>query len=92
MIITVDQAKEWLRVDGTDNDAIIESLINATTEYIEVATGLTETEQTKSKLAITVAKFLLTLWYNPEQAESEKLQRTIDNLLKSLNAIKNTSN
>ena len=40
--------------------------------------------QAEEPLAYTVSKFILQLWYNAEQADSEKLQRTIDGLLKAL--------
>ena len=88
-MVTVDVAREWLRIDGTDNDQIIEGLLLAASSYIEVATGMGQEEQRQEPLAGTVAKFLLTLWYNAEQAEADKLQRTIDNLLKALSLKKN---
>lgn len=77
-------AREWLRIDGTDNDSIIEGLLLAAPDYIEMATGLEVSDQASEPLADTVTKFLLTLWYNAEQAEAERLQRTIDSLLKTL--------
>ena len=83
-MITLEIAREWLRIDGTANDAIISGLLNAAPAYIEMATGATQLEQETLPLADTVTKFLLTLWYNAEQSEAERLQRTIDNLLKAL--------
>ena len=83
-MITIDKAREWLRIDGTDNDGIIQGLLDAVPGYIEVATGLQTYNQTLEPLTDTVTKFLLTLWYNAEQSEAERLQRTIDNLLKAL--------
>ena len=77
-------AREWLRIDGTDNDSIIEGLLLAAPDYIEMATGLEVSDQASEPLADTVTKFLLTLWYNAEQAEADRLQRTIDSLLKTL--------
>ena len=85
-MITLSTAREWLRIDGTDNDDIIQGLLDAAPSYIEVATGMTISDQAGEPLADTVTKFLLTLWYNAEQAEAERLQRTIDNLLKALSA------
>lgn len=80
--MTVDQAREWLRIDGTENDAIIESLLAGATEYIQLATGLTSDDQKNSTLCNTITKYLLSLWYDPVQTDTEHLQRTIDSLLK----------
>jgi hypothetical protein len=82
--MTLDQAREFLRVDGTDNDIIIVSLLDAIPGYIEVTTGMTAAQQEAEPLATTAGKFILKLWYNAEQTDSEKLQRTIDGLLKAL--------
>lgn len=83
-MLTIDEAREFLRVDGTDNDVIILSLLEAIPGYIEVSTGMTAAQQGTEPLANTVGKFILQLWYNAEQADSDKLQRTIDGLLKAL--------
>lgn len=83
-MITLDVAREWLRIDGTDNDAIIEGLLAAAPAYIQVATGLDPEAQSTIPLADTITEFLLSLWYNPDSADSEKLQTVIDNLMKSL--------
>ena len=83
-MLSLDEAREWLRLDGTDNDTLIESLLDGIPEYIEVSTGMDKQRQAEEPLAYTVSKFILQLWYNAEQADSEKLQRTIDGLLKAL--------
>ena len=83
-MITLEKAREWLRIDGTDNDEIIKGLLAAVPGYIEVSTGMSPYQQKKEPLADTAAKFILTLWYNAEQSEAERLQRCIDNLLKAL--------
>lgn len=82
--ITLDEAREWLRLDGTDNDVIIQSLLDAVPGYIEVTTGMSAEHQVSTPLAKAASKFILQLWYNAEQSEVEKLERTIDNLLKAL--------
>ena len=84
MILDLSEAREVLRLDSNDNDVIIFSLLQAIPGYIEVTTGMTEVQQKQEPLAQTAAKFLLQLWYNAEQTDSEKLQRTIDSLLKAL--------
>lgn len=83
-MLSIDKAREWLRIDGTDNDAVISGLLAAVPGYIEVATGMTEAQQDKEPLAEAASKFIVQLWYNAEQSDSEKLQRTIDGLLKAL--------
>lgn len=83
-MLDIDKAREWLRLDGADNDAVIEGLLQAIPPYIEVTTGMTPEQQGAEPLAEAVSKFVLTLWYNAEQSESDKLQRTIDGLLKAL--------
>lgn len=80
----INEAREWLRIDGTDNDEIIQSLLDSIPSYIEVTTGMQKTAQEAEPLADAVSKFILLLWYNAEQTDADKLQRTIDNLLKAL--------
>lgn len=83
-VISLDEAREWLRLDNTDNDAVIAGLIEGAAQYITIATGLTVGDQAASPLAQTATKFLLSLWYDPTQADTDKLQRSIDNLLKAV--------
>ena len=83
-MIEVAEAREWLRLDGNENDEIIKGLLNAIPDYIEVSTGLNKQAHEKEPLAKQLSKFILILWYNAEQSESEKLSKVIDNLLKAL--------
>lgn len=83
-VISLDEAREWLRLDNTDNDEVIEGLLDGAAEYIAIATGLTPSYQAISPLAKTATKFLLSLWYDPSQADTDRLQRSIDNLLKAV--------
>ena len=85
-MISLDEAREWLRIDGTDNDDILRGLIDAVPGYIEITTGMTQEAQAVEPLAKTAGKFLLLLWYNAEQSEAERLQRCADHLLKALTA------
>ena len=84
MIMTLAEAKDVLRIDTDDNDALITSLIEAVPGYIEVTTGMSEAQQLTEPLAKTVAGFLLLLWYYADHSDDEKLQRTIDSLLKAI--------
>lgn len=83
-MLSLEQAREFLRIDGTDNDSIICALLEAIPGYIEVTTGMTALYQESEPLVNTVSRFILQLWYNAEQSDSEKLQRTIDSLLKAI--------
>lgn len=82
--LTLQQARDILRVDGSDNDQLIETLIFAIPEYIEVTTGMSLDQQEGEPLVDTVSGFLLTLWYYSDHTDDTKLQRTIDNLLKCI--------
>lgn len=90
-MLTVAEAREHLRIDGTDNDIIILSLLEAIPGYIEVTTGMSKEQQEAEPLVSTASKFILQLWYNAEQADSEKLQRTIDGLLKAITVMARTT-
>lgn len=83
-LLTLQQARDILRVDGGDNDQLIETLIVAIPEYIEVTTGMSLDQQLGEPLVDTVSGFLLTLWYYSDHTDDTKLQRTIDNLLKCI--------
>ena len=83
-MLSLDEAREWLRADGTDNDRIISGLLQAVPSYIEVATGMDAAAQLDDPLVDTVTKFLLILWFDAESSQAERLQRTIDNLLKAI--------
>lgn len=93
-MLTIETAREWLRLDNSDNDDVISGLIDSAVEYITLTTGLSKEDQAYSTLAETAQKFLLTLWYDPQTAETDRLQRTIDNLLKAITTTQlgNTTN
>lgn len=89
MIFTIEEARDILRIDGSDNDAIITPLIYAIPPYLEATTGYvtatdTDGNETYSPLSQTAGQFLLQLWYYGENSDTDKLQRVIDCLLKAL--------
>lgn len=84
MILSIGDARDILRIDGPDNDFLIIPLLQAIPDYLEVTTGYKAIRGKYSPLAVTVARFLLQLWYNSEGADTDKLQRTINNLLAAL--------
>ena len=80
-MLTIEEARATLRVDGSSNDIIIQPLIDSMQSYILLTVGyyLPEDELTK-----TLEKFLLQLWYNPDGTDSDRLRIVIDNLIKTL--------
>lgn len=87
MLIAIEEARDTLRVDGTDNDPIIIPLLESIPSYLETTTGRTWEDDPVHPLAQTVAKFILQLWFDPQGQDSERLKRTIDTLLVALTAL-----
>lgn len=90
MLITIEEARDAVRVDGTDNDMILISLLESIPSYLETTTGRAWEDTPVHPLAQTVTKFILQLWYDPQGQDTERLKRTIDNLLTALTAIGRT--
>ena len=87
----VADAKESLRLDGSDNDAIVLRLLRAIPTYIEQATGLDAADQENEPMCAVVADFLVQLWYMPEQIDTLRYQRVIDSLLSSIRSNSRTT-
>ena len=85
-MVGIEQAKEFLRIDGDYMDDILAPLLETAPDYIAVTTGMTAEKQKDQPLADTVTKFLLMLWLDFPESCITDLQRTIDNLLKALSA------
>ena len=85
MIFSLNEANEILHLDGGDNDAQVMALIEALPPYLYHTTGYQATGE-YSPVAKTAARFILWQWYYGENADSDKLQRVIDCLLKALSA------
>lgn len=85
-MFTIEEAREILRIDGDENDAIIYPLLSAIPAYLEATTGYSPADGNYSPLALTAGQFLLQLWYFGDNADTDKLQRVIDCLLKALAA------
>ena len=82
--MTLTEACNVLHVDQGNNDDLISSLVYALPDYIEVATGLTYSQQANEPLVETVSGLLLTQWYYADHADDQALTRTINSLLKAL--------
>ena len=87
MIISIEDARNSLRVDGDYNDDIIKPLIEAISNYLYITTGRDWLDEPVQPLAQTTAKFILQLWFDPQTQDSERLKRTVDSLLASLKAL-----
>lgn len=91
-MLSLQAAKDVLRVDNTENDALILSLCEALPDYIELTTGMTKQNQISEPLVDTVGGFIITLWYYSDHADDVKLNRTIDALLKAITLKANAQN
>ena len=85
MIFSLNEANEILHLDGGDNDAQVMALIEALPPYLYHTTGYQATGE-YSPVAKTAARFILWQWYYGESADTDKVQRIIDCLLKALSA------
>ena len=85
MIFSLNEANEILHLDGGDNDAQGMALIEALPPYLYHTTGYQATGE-YSPVAKTAARFILWQWYYGESADTDKVQRVIDCLLKALSA------
>lgn len=85
MIFSLNEANEILHLDGGDNDAQVLALIEALPPYLYHTTGYQATGE-YSPVAKTAARFILWQWYYGENADTDKVQRVIDCLLKALSA------
>ena len=85
MIFSLSEANEILHLDGGDNDAQVLALIEALPPYLYHTTGYQATGE-YSPVAKTAARFILWQWYYGENADTDKVQRVIDCLLKALSA------
>ena len=61
MIVSLDEVKTWLRVDFTDDDALLTTLISAAEQYLKNATGITY--DSTNHLAKLFCMTLISDWY-----------------------------
>lgn len=90
MILTIEEARDALRLDGPDNDAVIASLLDAIPHYLEVTTGRSWDVDPVHPMAKTAAKCILQLWYYPQDPDTDRLGKTIDSLMVALTVIGRT--
>ncbi len=62
MLLTLEEVKQFLRVDADDDDMLINSLILTAEEYLKRATG--KTFNNDNNLAKLLCMVLVTDWYD----------------------------
>jgi len=85
MIITVEETKGYLRVDGSEDDVLIASLISAAETYLVNATG-NQFDNTNG-LAKLFCWVLVTDWYENREhvgRASDKVRPTVESMLAQL--------
>ncbi|MGG0257942.1 head-tail connector protein [Bacillus mycoides] len=84
MVLKLEEAKEYLRVDGNDEDTLISSLIIAAEIYIKNATS--KNVDLKSELAKLAARILISHWYENREAvgKAEQLAFSLQSILVQL--------
>ena len=80
MIVTLEEAKAYLRVDFNDDDVLITSLISAADEYLKAA--ISETYDVKSERARTLALIVVGDLYDNREL-SEKVSGNTRRLVQS---------
>jgi len=85
MIITLEETKGFLRVDSTEDDALITSLIEAAEAYLYNATG--NTFDSTNSLAKLFCWVLVTDWYENREhvgRASDKVRLIVESMLAQL--------
>ncbi|MED4969738.1 head-tail connector protein [Parageobacillus toebii] len=74
MIVSIDEAKEWLRVDHNDEDNMIQMLIKAAEKYLKNATG--NTFDSSNELAQLFCLVLVADWYENREMIGKATDQT----------------
>ena len=84
MVLKLEEAKEYLRVDGNEEDMLITSLITAAEIYIKNATS--KNVDLKSELAKLAARILIAHWHENREAvgKAEQLAFSLQSILVQL--------
>lgn len=91
MILSIQEARDAVRAEEY-HDPLIIPLLEAIPSYLETTTGRNWDTEPVHPLAKTAAKFILMLWFDPQEATVERLKNAIDNLLVALTAMGRTLN
>ncbi|WP_061567404.1 head-tail connector protein [Geobacillus stearothermophilus] len=74
MIVSLDEVKTWLRVDFSDDDALLSTLIGAAEQYLENATGVEFDEN--NHLAKLFCMTLIADWYENREMIGKATDQT----------------
>lgn len=84
LVLKLEEAKEYLRVDGNEEDMLILSLITAAERYIQNATS--KDVHLDDELAKLAARILISHWYENREAigKAEQLAFSLQTMLVQL--------
>jgi uncharacterized phage protein (predicted DNA packaging) len=85
MIVSLDEVKNWLRIDFSEDDALLTTLISAAEEYLKNATGITY--DSTNHLAKLFCMTLISDWYENREMigkASDQIRPIINSILMQL--------
>ncbi|WHT92358.1 head-tail connector protein [Bacillus cereus] len=84
MVLTLEEAKKYLRVDGDEEDDLITSFVIAAEMYIKNATS--KNVNLKSELAKLAARILIAHWHENREAvgKADQLAFSLQSILVQL--------
>lgn len=85
-VVSVDDMREYLRLDGTANDGILADLIEAAGVYIAQTTGMNLNDQAANPLAKSATRMLVATWYDAQGIDATASERAVTEMLKHLPA------
>ncbi|MGG2988735.1 head-tail connector protein [Geobacillus stearothermophilus] len=74
MIVSLDEVKKWLRIDFSEDDALLTTLISAAEEYLKNATGITY--DSANHLAKLFCMTLIADWYENREMIGKATDQT----------------
>lgn len=83
-VVTVEDMRTYLRLDGTQNDGLLRDYIDAATVYITRTTGATAEQQAANPLARAAVKMLVAEWYDPQGIDATASDRAVTEMLKHI--------
>ena len=86
MLVTVDEAKLYLRLDGTEEDALIQTLLETAESLCQdiVRTNFDEMEEVPEIVKVGIRYAVTYLYENREKADFDELTRMLKFLLYSV--------
>ena len=84
-MVTVDEAKNYLRIDNEDDDGLVEAMLNTAVQLCTDVSKLSEEEFENSPLSKVAVLFTLGYLYeHREEADHHELTLTLRSLLFAL--------